>query len=74
MDVAEAIRTKRAVRRFTDQPVAEDAIRAVLNAGRRAQSSKNSQPWHFIAIRDRDTLRRLSECGEYAGHLERLAK
>jgi nitroreductase len=40
-----------------------------LNAGRRAQSSKNTQPWHFIAITDRETLRQLSECGQYAGHL-----
>jgi nitroreductase len=36
---------------------------------RRAQSSKNKQPWHFIALRDRTTLRQLAECGAYAGHL-----
>ncbi|MBI3763211.1 MAG: nitroreductase family protein [Chloroflexi bacterium] len=69
MDVHEAIRTKRAIRNFADQPVPDDAIRAVLNAGRRAQSSKNTQPWVFIAIRDRDSLKKLSECGKYAGHL-----
>jgi len=69
MNVAEAIRTKRAVRRFTDQPVPEEAIRAILNAGRRSQSSKNTQPWQFVAIRDRNTLKQLSECGDYARHL-----
>ncbi len=69
MNVSEAIRTKRAVRVFTDQSVPEEAIRAVLNAGRRAQSSKNTQSWHFIAILDRETLKRLSELGRYAGHL-----
>ena len=69
MTVSELIRTKRAVRQFTDQPLSEEAIRTILNAGRRAQSSKNTQPWHFIAIRDRTTLRQLSECGKYAGHL-----
>ncbi len=69
MPVTESIRTFRAVRRFTDQPLPEEAIRTILNAGRRAQSSKNTQPWHFIAIRDRNTLRQLSECGRYAGHL-----
>ena len=69
MNVTEAIRTKRAVRVFTDQPVPEEAIRAVLNAGRRAQSSKNTQPWHFIAVRDREKLKRLSGLGRYAGHL-----
>ena len=69
MDVLAAIRTKRAVRRFTDRPVPEEAIRTILNAGRRAQSSKNVQPWLFITVRDRETLLRLSECGAFAGHL-----
>src|SRR2546429_686323 len=69
MTVSELIRTKRAVRQFTDEPLSEEAIRSILNAGRRAQSSKNTQPWHFIAIRDRATLRGLAECGVYAGHL-----
>jgi len=69
MDVLAAIRTKRAVRHFTDQPVPEEAIRTILNAGRRSQSSKNTQPWLFIAVRDRETLRRLSGCGAFAGHL-----
>src|SRR5256884_7966632 len=69
MTVSELIRTKRAVRQFTDEPLPEEAIRSILHAGRRAQSSKNTQPWHFIAIRDRETLRQLAECGAYAGHL-----
>jgi nitroreductase len=69
MTVSELIRSKRAVRQFTDEPLSEEAIRSILNAGRRAQSSKNTQPWHFIAIRDRETLRQLSQCGAYAGHL-----
>ncbi|HEU5367531.1 MAG TPA: nitroreductase family protein [Ktedonobacterales bacterium] len=69
MNVSDAVRAMRAVRRFTDRPVPEEAIRAILNAGRRAQSSKNTQPWQFVAIRDRNTLKQLSECGAYAGHL-----
>src|SRR2546421_1284387 len=69
MTVPELIRTKRAVRQFTNEPLSEEAIRTILNAGRRAQSSKNTQPWHFIAIRDRATLQQLAQCGAYAGHL-----
>lgn len=69
MNVSEAIRFKRAVRQFKDEPLPEDAIYAILNAGRRAQSSKNTQPWHFIAIRDKAILQALSECGPWAGHL-----
>jgi len=60
---------KRAVRKFTPEPLPEEIILTILNAGRRAQSSKNSQPWHFIAITDKGILKQLSECGEWAGHL-----
>ncbi|HLZ22252.1 MAG TPA: nitroreductase family protein [Ktedonobacterales bacterium] len=69
MDVAEAIRNKRAVRQFTEQPLPEEAIHTILNAGRRAQSSKNSQPWQFVAVRDKETLVKLSTCGDFARHL-----
>ncbi len=69
MEVHEAIRTKRAVRRFREEPLPPEVIRAILNAGRRAQSSKNTQPWQFIAITDRETLEALATCGHYAGHL-----
>ena len=69
MEVHEAIRTKRAVRQFTDQPIPDDVVLQIVNAGRRAQSSKNSQPWHFIAIRDKETLKKMSELGTYAGHM-----
>src|SRR5574342_1376681 len=69
MNVSEAIRMKRAVRKFREEPLPDEVIHAILNAGRRAQSSKNSQPWHFIAIRDKAILKALSECGTYAGHL-----
>jgi len=69
MEVSEAIRMKRAVRKFQEKPLPEEIITAILNAGRRSQSSKNSQPWHFIAIQDKATLKALSECGTWAGHL-----
>lgn len=69
MEVSQAIRTKRAVRQFLDKPLPEGAVLAILNAARRAQSSKNEQTWRFIAIRDRSLLGALSECGKWAGHL-----
>ena len=69
MKVSEAIKTKRAIRQFNDQPLSESQIQAILNSGRRAQSSKNMQPWHFIAIQKKETLKALSELGDYAGHL-----
>jgi nitroreductase len=69
MNVAEAIKTKRAVRKFQDKPLPDTVVLDILNAGRRSQSSKNEQAWQFIAIRDKGILGALSECGKYAGHL-----
>jgi nitroreductase len=69
MNVSEAIRTKRAVRNFSDKPIPEESIQKILNAGRRSQSSKNTQPWHFIAITNKTLLKELSECGTWATHL-----
>jgi nitroreductase len=69
MNVSDAIRTKRAIRKFQDKPLPEDVVRAILNAGRRSQSSKNNQAWQFIAIQKKATLKALSECGEWAGHI-----
>ena len=69
MNVSDAIRTKRAVRKFKDEALPEDVVKAILNAGRRSQSSKNEQGWQFIAIQDKSILKALSECGQWAGHL-----
>lgn len=69
MNVSDAIRTKRAARKFLEKPLPDEVARTILNAGRRSQSSKNSQAWQFIAIRDREILKALSTCGEWAGHL-----
>jgi nitroreductase len=69
MNVDEAIRTKRAIRHFTTSAVPEDVLLRILHAGRRAQSSKNTQPWQFIVVRDPERLRALARLGQYADHL-----
>ncbi len=69
MDVYQAIRTLRAVRQYTDQPVSDEIITRILEAGRWAGSAKNRQPWYFILIKNRETLKQMAKCGEYASHL-----
>lgn len=69
MDVERAIATKRVVRAFADRPVEPGALRRILDAGRRAGSSKNLQRWDFVVVRDRERLRELATVGEYAGHI-----
>ena len=59
MDTFEAVRTLLAVRNYQDKPVPEDSLRRILAAGRLTGSTSNSQPWHFLVIQNRDTLRQL---------------
>ena len=69
MSVWDAVSTKRVIRRFSDRPVPSDDLVRILNAGRRAASSKNLQRWHFIVCRDRPHLEQLSRVGPWADHL-----
>jgi nitroreductase len=73
METLEAIHTLRAVRSYRPEPVPDDILRQILNAGRLAQSSKNTQPWHFIVVRERERLNALAECGRYAQHIAHSA-
>jgi nitroreductase len=57
------------IRRFTGQPVPEDAIRRLLEAAMQAPSAGNQQPWEFIVVRDPDRLRALAGVSPYAAPL-----
>ena len=69
MNVREAVHTKRAIRSFDGRPLATADLDQILDAGRRAHSSKNQQRWAFIVCRDRERLEALSTVGPWAGHL-----
>ena len=69
MEVFDAVRTVLAVRQFQDKPIPEPIVRQIVEAGRLTASSMNGQPWHFIVVRERERLKRLSELGPFAVHL-----
>ncbi len=51
MDLLEAIKTRRSVRRFISTPIKSETIEAILEAGTKAPSAGNCQPWEFVIIR-----------------------
>lgn len=55
------------IRKFTDEPVEDEKIRAILRAAMAAPSAGNQQPWEFFVVRDRAILEKLSEVSPYAG-------
>ena len=69
MDTNTCIRTKRDSRSYTDQPIAEETLQRILQAGRMAGSSKNTQPWHFVVLRDDERKREIAGCGQFAQHV-----
>ncbi len=67
--VFDAVKSARSVRQFDGHPLPDEVAIQILEAGRRSGSAKNSQPWRFVAVRQRATLEALAQCGAFAGHL-----
>ncbi len=57
----EEIRKVRQSRKFTDEPVTDEQLQALLEVAQWTGSSQNTQPWHFIVIRDKDQLEKVSQ-------------
>lgn len=66
MDVMDALFTRRSIRRFTGEPISEEDLKLLLKAGFSAPSAYNKQPWHFVVVRDHDTLAEIASRHPYA--------
>jgi nitroreductase len=69
MDAYQLILSLRAVRHFTAQAVPDVVLERILQAARWTGSAKNTQPWQFLVVRNRQTLQELATFGSYASHL-----
>ncbi|TVP47971.1 MAG: nitroreductase family protein [Gemmatimonadales bacterium] len=63
-DFASEMRTRRTVRHFASTPVSRGVIEACIDAAGAAPSGANRQPWHFVAVSDPATKRRIREAAE----------
>jgi nitroreductase len=57
----EKLRTVRQIRQYASDPVPDEIVARLLEVAQWTGSSKNSQPWHFVVVRDRDALRGISQ-------------
>ena len=69
VDTWDALRARRNVRQFTEQPVPDEALDRILEAGRRAPSAGNWQPWDFVLVTDRAQLVELAKVWQGARHV-----
>ena len=53
---------RRSIRKYKDTPLKPDDVRLILEAALLSPSSKSSRAWHLVAVEDRDTLHRMSQC------------
>jgi len=67
METWDAIRARRNVRQYTDQPIPREHLERICEAGRRSPSSQNWQPWHFIVVTDREQLTELAKAWPRGG-------
>jgi nitroreductase len=67
--VLRALRRTRQVRQFTDEPVSDTDLQAILEVARWSGSSINRQPWSFIVVREQGDLQHLAELAPSARHV-----
>ena len=73
METWDAIRSRRNVREFDERALAAPDLDRILEAGRRAPSSRNWQPWDLVLVTEREQLERLAEVWRGASHVARAA-
>lgn len=64
MDVMDAIRGRRSIRKYSNKPIEEEKLELILEAARLSPSSANGQNWHFIVVQDKEKLQKLMDAAD----------
>ncbi|WP_302612263.1 nitroreductase family protein, partial [uncultured Duncaniella sp.] len=62
MDFHELIINRRSIRKYTDEPIAQEDVRLILEAALLSPTSKSARAWQLVAIEDKSTLEQLAAC------------
>jgi nitroreductase len=73
VDTWDAVISRRNVRTYEDRPIPAADLDRILEAGRRTPSSKNTQPWDFVVVTERERLVALAQVWQGAGHIAHSA-
>ena len=69
MDLFEAIEKRTSVRSYSDKPVSKDLLEKLVDAGRRAPTGRNVQPWEFIVFTGLDKRQRIAKITNFGKFL-----
>lgn len=67
METLKAIHARRAIRKFKDKTVPEDILKKILSAGMQAPSAHNEQPWQFVVVKEKETMKKMQELSPWLG-------
>ena len=62
MNLLEIMQKRHSIRKYTEEAIPEESLRTVVQAGLLSASSRSIRPWELIVVRDRDTLKKMSDC------------
>ena len=62
MELLELMRTRRSIRKYTDEAVAEEDVKKIVEAGMLSASGKAIRPWEFIVVTDKEMLLKMADC------------
>ena len=72
-ELLQIMKERRSIRAFTQDPVPDDAIQMILEAGRWCQSASNKQPWRFIIVKDLTLIQKLCKAATYGNFIEKAS-
>ena len=61
-NLLELLCTRRSIRRYTDEKVSDEQLEKIIQAGLLAFSGKNLKPWEMIVVKDKEMLKKMSDC------------
>ena len=73
MDAIRNLLQRRSIRKYTDQPIPEEIVNSLLEAGMHAPTARNLQPWHFVVVDERSILDKLAVAHPYAKMLKQAS-
>ena len=65
MDLFDAVANRKSVREYLDKPVEREKLEKIVEAGRRAPSARAVEPWEFIVVTDKNSIKEIAEITDY---------
>lgn len=62
MDMLEIMKNRRSIRKYTAEPVEDEKLEKILQAGMLSASSRKTRPWEFVVVKDKEVLKQMAKC------------